>query len=129
VPVADGLEARLIEAEGLLQANDLQGMTDTLNYLRATFAPSLPALTLPGSTAAAQDLLFSERAFWMFATGHRLGDMRRLVRQYGRPADTVFPTGTYIKGGSYGADVNIPVPTEESSNPNFDRAACVTTAP
>ena len=30
------------------------------------------------------DLLFSERAFWMFATGHRLGDMRRLIRQYGR---------------------------------------------
>lgn len=129
IPVADGIEARLIEAEALLQANNLQGMTDTLNYLRTTYQPSLGTLALPGSQAAAEDLLFSERAFWMFATGHRLGDMRRLVRQYGRAADTVFPTGSYIKGGAYGTDVNIPVPVEEGTNPNFNRAACITTDP
>lgn len=129
IPVADGIEARLIEAEALLQANNLQAMTDTLNYLRATYQPTLGTIALPGSQAAAVDVLFSERAFWMFATGHRLGDMRRLVRQYGRLADTVFPTGTYIKGGAYGTDVNVPVPVEEASNPNFDRAACITTDP
>jgi hypothetical protein len=69
------------------------------------------------------DLLFSERAFWMFATGHRLGDMRRLIRQYSRSAEDVFPSGTYLKGGSYGTDVNLPMPQEEGNNPNF--AGCL----
>jgi hypothetical protein len=30
----------------------------------------------------------------------------------------VFPSGTYIKGGSYGDDVNLPIPRSEHSNPN-----------
>ena len=59
------------------------------------------------TTAAAQvDQLFRERAFWLFATGHRLGDLRRLVRQYARPATSVFPTGPYKTGEQYGNDVN-----------------------
>jgi len=31
----------------------------------------------------------------------------------------VFPTGTYPKGGSYGADVSFPVPVDERNNPEF----------
>ena len=115
VVVADGIEARLIEAEALLPT-DLPGMTTILNDLRT--AQGLDPVGVPGSQEEGVDLLFSERAFWMFATGHRLGDMRRLMRQYGRTAETVFPTGTYIKGGSYGADVNLPIPQEEGNNPN-----------
>ena len=61
--------------------------------------------------------MFSERAFWFFGTGHRLGDLRRLVRQYGRPAESVFPTGLYFKGGTYGPDVNLPIPSQEANNP------------
>jgi starch-binding outer membrane protein, SusD/RagB family len=117
VVVADGIEARLIEAEGLLQASDLGGMTAILNDLRAL--QDLDPLGVPGSQDEGVDLLFSERAFWMFATGHRLGDMRRLIRQYGRTAEQVFPGGVYLKGGSYGTDVNIPMPQEERNNPNF----------
>ena len=116
VVVADGIEARLIEAEALLQTPDLPGMTGILNDLRA--AQDLDPLAVPGTQAEGVDLLFSERAFWMFATGHRLGDMRRLIRQYGRSADTVFPSGSYIKGGNYGDDVNLPIPQEEGNNPN-----------
>jgi hypothetical protein len=116
VVAADGIEARLIEAEALLQTPDLAGMTTILNDLRDT--QGLDPLSVPGSQSEGVDLLFSERAFWMFATGHRLGDMRRLVRQYGRTAETVFPSGTYIKGGSYGDDVNMPIPQEEGNNPN-----------
>jgi hypothetical protein len=64
-------------------------------------------------------LLFLERAFWLYATGHRLGDMRRLIRQYGQAVDAVFPTGAYHKGGGiYGSDVNLPLPIEEQNNPN-----------
>lgn len=119
VVVADGIEARLIEAEAQLRGTDLSGMTTTLNDLRASFPDlGLADLAEPGSQTEAEDLLFSERAFWLFATGHRLGDMRRLVRQYGRSADEVFPSGTYIKGGSYGDDVNLPIPRSEHSNPN-----------
>jgi starch-binding outer membrane protein, SusD/RagB family len=117
VIVADGIEARLIEAEALLQSSDLGGMTAILNVLRAT--QGLDPLDPPGTEDEAVDQLFSERAFWMFATGHRLGDMRRLIRQYGRTADEVFPSGVYLKGGSYGDDVNIPMPQEERNNPNF----------
>jgi hypothetical protein len=115
VVVADGIEARLIEAEALLQT-DRPGMTAILNDLRA--AQGLDPLAVPATQEEGVDLLFSERAFWMFATGHRLGDMRRLIRQYGRTAETVFPTGIYLKGGSYGDDVNMPIPQEEGNNPN-----------
>jgi hypothetical protein len=121
VVVADGIEARLIEAEAALQGADLGGMTTILNDLRA--GQGLDPLGVPGSQDEGVDLLFSERAFWMFATGHRLGDMRRLIRQYGRSADQVFPSGVYLKGGSYGDDVNLPLPQEEGNNPNF--AGCI----
>jgi len=119
VPVGDGIEARLIEAEVQLQGSNLSGMTTTLNDLRAAFPDlALGSLAAPGSQAEGEDLLFAERAFWLYATGHRLGDMRRLLRQYGRTEDTVFPTGDYHKGGSYGSDVNLPIPIEEQNNPN-----------
>jgi starch-binding outer membrane protein, SusD/RagB family len=116
VPVADGIEARLIEAEAALQAQDLGGMTDILNALRDL--QGLSPLPVPGSFDEGVDQLFSERAFWLFATGHRLGDLRRLIRQYGRNQADVFPTGVYVKGGSYGTDVNIPLPLEVENNPN-----------
>ncbi len=73
------------------------------------------------------DFHFAERAFWLWGTGHRLGDLRRLVRQYGRDSESVFPTGAYFKGGNYGTDVNFPIPLEEDNNPNssgcLDRSA------
>ncbi len=91
VPLADYIEAQLIIAESELQAGAFPAMTQRLNDLRA--AIGLGDLAVPGDATTATDLLFTERAFWLFATGHRLGDMRRLIRQYGRPAETVFPTG------------------------------------
>jgi hypothetical protein len=125
VPVADGIEARLIEAEAQLQAGNTSGMTTTLNALRQAFPDlGLGSLADPATPADAVDILFIERAFWLYATGHRLGDMRRLVRPvsqggYGRDVNSVFPNGAYHKGGgSYGADVNLPLPIEEQNNPN-----------
>jgi hypothetical protein len=119
VVVADGIEARLIEAEADLAVDDAAWLT-TLNDLRANFVtPALPDITDPVDPAARVDTLFTERAFWLYLTGHRLGDLRRLVRQYGRPAESVFPTGAYHKGGEYGTDVNFPVVAAEQNNPNF----------
>ncbi len=64
---------------------------------------------------------FREKAFWTFGRGQRLPDLRRLVRQYERTEDKVFPTGGYFKGGTYGHDVNLPVPSSEQVNPQFQR--------
>lgn len=140
--VGSGIEARLIEAEAALQAGDDAGWLQILNDLRADvttlltsdhvqalrdvlglsdaeIAASLPDLSDPGSFDARVDLHFRERAFWLFGQGTRLSDLRRLVRQYERNADTVFPTGTHFKGSPYGTDVDIVVPFDEQNNPNF----------
>jgi hypothetical protein len=122
IPTADYLEAQLIIAESEMQAGAFGPMTQRLNDLRSAFDPaSLPPLGTPGDLATATDLLFRERAFWLFATGHRLGDLRRLIRApYLRNAETVFPTGDYYKGGlTYGVDVNLPIPRRETNNPNL----------
>ncbi len=143
--VATGVEARLIEAEAALKTGDVTGWLGKLNALRATvgslmvgmvpdyanqmkknaaIATTLAPLTDPGSQAARENLMFSERAFWLYTTGHRLGDLRRLVRQYGRTQDQVFPTGSYFKGNDYGADVAFPIPFNEIQNTNYKPAQC-----
>lgn len=116
VAILRGQEARLIEAEAALAANPTASL-GFINAARASMAGLAP-LTDAGSTASRVDLLFRERAFWNFGRGTRVGDLRRLVRQYNRPANTVFPTGAWHKSGAYGTDVNFPVPLAESNNPN-----------
>jgi hypothetical protein len=71
------------------------------------------------------DQLFRERAFWLFSRGHRLGDLRRLVRQYNRPAASVFPSGSWQGTGTYGRDVNFPIPQAEDNNPNTPTNSCL----
>ena len=154
IPLATGVEARLIEAEAALQpdtANPSAAFFNALNDPRANPAnrsyfnpspfsrtdtltnpvPALANLTAADDTAAggAVNLLFAERARWLWLTAHRLGDLRRLIRQYRRPANTVFPTGAYFKSNPsvYGVDVNIPVPITEQNNPNF--TACLDRLP
>jgi hypothetical protein len=159
IPVATGVEARLIEAEVALRADTSTASGAFLAALndpranasgRAYFNPNpfdrtnpltnqvpvLPNLTATDATSAggAVNLLFNERARWLWLTAHRLGDLRRLVRPfanggYGRAENTVFPTGPYFKPGSppYGTDVNIPVPITEQNNPNF--TACLDRLP
>ena len=130
VILADGVEAELIKAEAQLRAGNASGFMATLNALRANTAVlaargyaggALAALTDPGSEVGRQDLLFRERAYWLFLTAHRVGDMRRLIRQYGRTAETVFPTGAYASNGRtsiYGTDTSFPIPVEELNNPD-----------
>lgn len=116
-PLATGIEARLIEAEAALQTGSAATFLQKLNDLRQD--AGLGTLTDPGTPASRITLLFSERGLWLYLTAHRLGDLRRLVRQYSRPQNTVFPTGDYHKGGQYGTDVNFPVSADEKNNPNF----------
>ncbi|MGH7569120.1 MAG: hypothetical protein ACREL9_09155 [Gemmatimonadales bacterium] len=141
VPVATGIEARMIEAEAALRAGDNTTWLTIINRVRtdttkypplgpvaspvissdATFTrgPALTALADPGTQTAREDIMFRERAFWMFGTGHRLGDLRRLMRQYGRTEAQVYPTGAYYKGGTYGDAIMMSIPFVETNNPNF----------
>lgn len=136
IRLATGIEARLIEAEAALAMGASAAYLPTLNTLRATVG--LPALSDPGTASQRVNQFFEERAKWLFLTGQRLSDLRRLVRQYGRAAESVFPTGDYgrflfatlaaraddelefrLHGITYGTDVNFPVPFDEQNNPNF----------
>jgi hypothetical protein len=144
--IYSGIDARLIEAEAKLRANDITGMMAILNTLRAAPQPlgsltmtsgfpssttlvpivsstAMAALPDPANTTDATTLLFREKAFWTFSRGMRLGDLRRLIRQYNRAEDVVFPSGTFHKGGVYGKDVNFPVTVDEQNNPQF--TACL----
>jgi hypothetical protein len=120
IDIASGTEARLIEAEAALKTGDPNWLS-ILNQLRATqISPAMSALGDPGTDSKRLDLIFRERAFWLFGTGHRLGDLRRLVKYYSRPVESVFPTGTYYPGGYtqfppqgvYGAATSIRFPSE-----------------
>ncbi|MBI5600021.1 MAG: hypothetical protein HY944_00490 [Gemmatimonadetes bacterium] len=124
VAILSGKEARLIEAESQLAAGNTAGSLATLNALRATVSGLTP-LADAGTTAARVDQLFRERAFTLFGLGTRTGDMRRLIRSYGRTANAVFPTGTWHKGGNYGTDVNFPIPFAETNNPTAGAGACI----
>jgi hypothetical protein len=127
IPLATGAEARLIEAEAALKAGSVATFGTIHNALRATLNAAAvgPVSTDTMSAAAQLDFHFRERALWMYATGHRLGDMRRLIRQYGRTESTVFPTGSYYRPQypTFGTDVNFPVPFAETNNPNYK--ACI----
>jgi starch-binding outer membrane protein, SusD/RagB family len=148
-PLALGIEARLIQAEAALRTGDLTTFRNMLNDARAnamtytadgeTTSQPLPspapiaASAIPTTAAGQQNLLFQERALDLFLTSHRLGDMRRLIWQYGRSADAVFPIGPYEPdntskaGTNFGTDVNLPIPSEEQNNPLFlqSGAACI----
>ena len=143
IPLATGVEARLIEAEAALQNNDPDAWASTLNTLRASapatylnLAAAVPVLITDSTTAATSDrqvdVMFRERAFWLFGTGTRLGDMRRLIRQYHRDANTVFPSGTYPNGNNlpvplptYGTDVSLTLPVAGTTqNPYYQ--GCLT---
>jgi hypothetical protein len=134
IPIATGIEARLIEAEAQLQPGGTPAtwlnIINTLRTDASLYPPigsgfttprggNLTALADPVADTARQNVHFRERAFWMFSTGHRLGDMRRLLRQYGRTEAEVYPNGAFVKGGSYGDATMMPVPFDEYNNPNF----------
>ncbi len=148
IVLADGIEAQLIEAEAQLHANDPRWLatlnalrtdgtydtrpnaqdstkTDTLWHAGTGGVAGLRPLSDPGTPDGRVDLVFAERGYWLYLTGHRQGDLRRLVREYGRNPEQVYPTGVYLGlNGRYGTDVTAPIPaTERLFNPKF--AGCL----
>ena len=161
--LATGVEARLIEAEVAMNTGSYTTALSTLNLLRqtpslyacpagvtlsnvacpATQSAQLAPLTDPGTPSGRIAQLFKERAFWMYLTGHRLGDMRRLSRtgggtqnavngvsaygDNGFSVNTVFPIGVYAPQPTvnYGPNTSLPVPySEQTANTKYNPAAC-----
>ncbi|HEY2066682.1 MAG TPA: hypothetical protein VGG84_12035, partial [Gemmatimonadaceae bacterium] len=128
VAVVSGVDARLAEAEASLAAGTPNWLV-ILNTLRTGPTPDgsltisgMAPLIDPGTQPARVKLLFRERAFWTFGRGQRLGDLRRMIRQYQFTPAQVFPGegGVWFKtGAKYGTDYNIPVSGDELNNPNF----------
>ena len=175
IPLASGVEARLIEAEDQLSGSTGSAITwlqdlNTLRYGTCTgptnASCTLGAAAVPGQVsgllplvdpgASTPDTLrarltFQERAFWLFGSGTRLGDLRRMVRQYGWQSNQVYPSGTYEPSETpaivatwegyglplpqhYGTDVDITLPTPQGeaggfpiSNPNYKGCLAATT--
>ena len=118
VVLASGIEARLIEAEAAANSDDATTVQNIHNALRATMG--LADLDLSGMSGETLRMAhFDERAFWLYSTGHRHGDLRRLVDVYGMSPADVFPWGAYFKGGEYSSQLVFPVPESESNNPNY----------
>jgi hypothetical protein len=125
IVLASGVEARLIEAEAQLNGAAPGDWLASLNDLRQTaITPAMPPLTDPGTQDARVDLLFRERAFWLFGTGHRLGDLRRLVRHYGRDPESVFPSGPHRLGDNYGTATSLAFPWVEAAVQNPAITGC-----
>ncbi|MHB1863111.1 MAG: hypothetical protein ACYCVL_09095 [Gemmatimonadaceae bacterium] len=130
IPPLSGIDARLIEGEAKLQAGDIAGMMGILNALRASpqvigvfKIPAMAPLSMPPDKTTATNLFFREKALWQYERGYRMDDLRRLVRQYGRTQDQVFPSGPFTRNGTpsgqFGTQVAFPVPDYEKVNPNF----------
>lgn len=128
IVLASGVEAMLISAEAALLEGDAAASAEILNTLRQTaISPPLPPLPADSTTTAGAQLqvntLFHERAYWLFGTGHRHGDMLRLIRQYGRLPEETFPTGEYAPspGVDYGPGI---VFTPAGEEPNTAYHGC-----
>ena len=105
-----------------LHPDDASWLT-ILNTLRRTVPGGLPPLTDPVDPKARLQLLFTERAEWLYLTGTRQGDLRRLLRtyrQYFPRQELVYPSGVYTAtwGRRARPDVVAPIPQAElNANP------------
>jgi starch-binding outer membrane protein, SusD/RagB family len=127
--LASYTEAQLMVAEGDIFAGNYAGALTIMQALRAgsglDWTSSDTAETnlhnLGGGTAKQQmQQLLSERAYWMWVTGHRLGDWRRMLRAPYNAAPFSFATGdVYPTGGGLFNILEFPTPLLTNPNPNY----------
>lgn len=85
-----------VEAEGALQVGDNSAAMQAINTFRQS--DGLSPVVTPGTAAARIDRLFRKRGLRLTPTGHRLGDLRRLVRRFGRWEASVGPNAGLSQG-------------------------------
>ena len=112
IRLASGVEARLIQAEGLAETGNVAGAMALVNAGRA--GDSLPPLAA-GSTAAAVTIILKERqAVLAFEGGHRLNDLlRRNLPWKGAQGSTKI--SNEFTGDLYGTTTCWPTPTKEKN--------------
>jgi starch-binding outer membrane protein, SusD/RagB family len=133
--LASATEATLMSAEANLRAGQIAQWANKLNTLRTTsgltqtfydttattpnvvvdtIVQSLQPLPADSTTLASDSMRvevhFREREFWLWLTGTRLGDLRRLIHQYNHYDFPLNEPGT---------DIRFPVPSTETNNPYF----------
>ncbi len=126
--LASWIEARMIAAEYLLSTSD-PNWIDPINEARQTVG--LSDTVSPANAVQRQNLLFRERAFWFYLHGTRLSDMRRLVRQYGRSVNSIYPVGSYTRSSqvyTYG-DATVFIPSQQEFSENHVYAGCINRNP
>lgn len=126
--LASWIDAKMIEAEYLLSIDDLNWI-EPINAARRTI--NLPDTVSPATFSEKIDLLFRERALWFYGQATRLSDMRRLVRQYGRSVNSVFPVGGYTRAYTifaYG-DAVVFIPNVEEFRNNYNYSGCINRNP
>jgi hypothetical protein len=111
-PARDGIGQAAQAEEPAKKAEQIPQFRTLFNDARALQGqPAVAAAAFPATQAGMVDLLFQERAYGLYLTGHRLSDMRRLIRQYGRTPDTIFPTGEAHDRSQYGDYISSPFRT------------------
>lgn len=129
ISFASGAEARLIEAEHLLASDNISGFMEKILTVRRMYNTASGNQLLdtvdPGTESGRVDLLFRERAYTFYVSGRRLGDMRRLVRHYGRDPKDIWPTGPsegsqfILYGPNYVFTPEVPGIGRESTHNSF----------
>jgi hypothetical protein len=126
--LADYTEAQMIVAEGQVFAGNYAGAKVTMNTLRGTVGLGPVADSSADGPKAEIEQILTERAFWFYVTGHRLGDWRRVLRPpyngspYNFVASDVYPFGPGIQ-----STLEFPTPLVTNPNPNY--VACDATKP
>ena len=109
IVVGSYTEAQLILAE----ATGGSGAITILNSLRS--AASLPPLASSSDAAVIKADIAQERARWLWLEGQHLYDVRRLSLPL-IPAAGLSYSITYSKGGNYGSETCMPIPSAETNN-------------
>jgi hypothetical protein len=113
IPIARGIEAQLIVAEGEVAAGNLGAAVDIINVLHRRTGVGLPDYG-GGSASEVLAQIVYERSAELFLEGHRLMDIKRYSLALTPP-----PGAAYPLGGVYGNETCYPLPdVERNNNPN-----------
>ena len=122
-------EAQLIVAEGDIFAGNYPAALAIMKALRTNSKLKFDTVTVAdsvlgdssGATPKNQmQQLLTERAYWFWVTGHRLGDWRRMLRAPYNQAPFNFAMGDVYPTGNGLADIlEFPTPLLTNANPGY----------